>query len=81
MTSSGPVDVVSGERTQILENGQLLIVTAVSTDSGHYVCNASNSRGSQTAEAFLEVYGKTCTCTHIHEMIRTVLLKRSASLI
>nr|XP_022318503.1 protein sidekick-like isoform X2 [Crassostrea virginica] len=56
MTSSGPVDVVSGERTQILENGQLLIVTAVSTDSGHYVCNASNSRGSQTAEAFLEVY-------------------------
>ncbi|XP_078319648.1 protein sidekick-like isoform X2 [Crassostrea virginica] len=59
MTSSGPVDVVSGERTQILENGQLLIVTAVSTDSGHYVCNASNSRGSQTAEAFLEVYVKT----------------------
>lgn len=58
VTSNGPVDVVSEGRIQILDNGQLLITTTVSTDSGHYMCNASNSRGSQTAEAFLEVYGK-----------------------
>lgn len=59
MTSNGPVDVVSEGRIQILDNGQLLITTTVSTDSGHYMCNASNSRGSQTAEAFLEVYVRT----------------------
>lgn len=58
VTSNGPVDVVSEGRIQILDNGQLLITTTVSTDSGHYMCNASNSRGTQTAEAFLEVYGK-----------------------
>lgn len=58
VTSNGPVEVVSEGRIQILDNGQLLITTTVSTDSGHYMCNASNSRGSQTAEAFLEVYGK-----------------------
>ncbi|XP_048761303.2 protein sidekick-2-like isoform X2 [Ostrea edulis] len=59
IVSNSPVDIVSGGRIQILDNGQLLITTTVSTDSGQYVCNASNSRGSQSAEAFLEVYVKT----------------------
>ncbi|XP_061168000.1 protein sidekick-2-like [Saccostrea echinata] len=76
ITSSGSVNIVSGGRIQILENGELLITTTESTDSGHYVCNASNSRGSQTAEAFLEVYVKTVIT---HPPTNTSIIKGSSA--
>ncbi|KAK3090478.1 hypothetical protein FSP39_012184 [Pinctada imbricata] len=49
---------ISG-RFQILSENQLYITTSIPGDSGRYTCTATNSMGSQSAEAFLTVYTKT----------------------
>ena len=57
-TSGGSVDITDSGRFQILERGELLIVSTERGDSGIYVCNSSNSQGHISASASLSVYGK-----------------------
>lgn len=57
--SNGNTEEISASgRIQILDRGELLIVTAKQEDSGVYTCNASNSQGYVSASASLNVYGK-----------------------
>ena len=53
-------EVITGGRYQIQpQTGELLIITTKPSDSALFSCNASNSQGSISAEAYLNVYQRT----------------------
>lgn len=59
ITISSENDVIEpSSRVQILESGDLLIVSVKETDAGHYTCIRSNEAGTVKGSAYLSVLGK-----------------------
>lgn len=56
-TGNGLEVITSGGRIQVLDT-ELLVASAVADDSGLYTCNATNNRGTVSAQAHLLVLGK-----------------------
>lgn len=59
ISGGGSVDITDSGRFQVLERGELLIVSTERGDSGIYICNSSNSQGHISASASLSVYVRT----------------------
>lgn len=57
-TDDLPVTILG--RTQILEQGDLLIADVKNTDAGKYSCVRQNEAGKVEASAYLSVLGKQC---------------------
>ncbi|KAL4239205.1 Protein sidekick-2 [Mactra antiquata] len=59
LTSGITEEITDSGRIQILDRGELLIVSAQPEDSGIYTCNASNSQGHISDSATLQVLVRT----------------------
>ena len=61
LTTSGNVEILSDDNSRInlMQGGsELLIPVTTVADSGRYMCNVTNLRGNDTAQAWLQVSGK-----------------------